>query len=59
MLKKMRVKGGILNSWGNIKVQSKKLILTIDEDLAKELADGKGVYLNGKDIIIKSMTVVE
>ena len=59
LLKKMRVKGGILNSWGNIKVQSKKLILTIDEDLAKELADGKGVYLNGQDIIIKSMTVVE
>ena len=59
LLKKMRVKGGILQSWGSIKVQSKKLVLTIDEDLAKELADGKGVCLNGQDIIIKSMKVVE
>ena len=55
----MRIKGGILQSWGNIKVQSKKLVLSIDEDLAKELANGDAVCLNGQDIIIKSMTVVE
>ena len=57
MLKKMRIKGGIFQ--GIIKVQSKKLILTIDEDLAKELANGDAVSLNGQDIIIKSMKVVE
>ena len=56
-LKKMRIKGGIME--GTIKVQSKKLVLSIDEDLAKELADGKGVFLNGQDIIVKSMKVVE
>lgn len=44
---------------GVIKVQAKKVILSIDEDLAKELADGYGVFLNGQDIIIKSMKVVE
>ena len=59
LLKKMRIKGGILQPWGSIKVQSKKLILSIDEDLAKELANGEAVYLNGQDIIIKSMKVVE
>lgn len=59
LLKKMRIKGGILQPWGSIKVQSKKLILSIDEDLAKELANGDGVFLNGQDIIIKSMKVVE
>ena len=57
LLKKIRVKGGTFQ--GNIKVKANKLILTIDENLAKELADGNGVYLNGQDIIIKSMTVVE
>ena len=57
LLKSMRVKGGVMD--GVIKVQAKKVILSIDEDLAKELADGYGVFLNGQNIIIKSMTVVE
>ena len=57
MLKKIRVKGGI--NQGNIAVKANKVILTIDENLTKELADGYGVFLNGQDIIIKSMKVVE
>ncbi len=57
MLKKMRIKGGIFQ--GIIKVQSKKLVLSIDEELATEFVNGDAVYLNGQDIIIKSMKVVE
>ncbi len=57
LLKNMRVKGGVMD--GTIKVQAKKIILSIDEDLAKELVSSEAVFLNGQNIIIKSMTVVE
>ena len=57
LLKKIRVKGGTFQ--GNIKVKANKVILTIDEDLANELANSEAVFLNGQDIIIKSMKVVE
>ena len=58
LLKNMRVKGG--SNQGNIKVKAKKVILTIDEDLAREIAENSiALFLNGQDIIIKSMTVVE
>ena len=56
-LKSMRVKGGVMD--GTIKVQSDTVVLEINEKLAKELANSDAVYLNGQNIIIKSMKVVE
>ena len=58
MLKNMKVKGGVIAD-GLIKVQSGTVILNIDEKLADELANGKTVEINGQNIIIKSMKVVE
>ncbi len=56
-LKNLKVKGGLLEF--DIKVQSDTVILSIDEKLAKEFVDGEALFLNGNDIIIKSMKVVE
>ena len=58
ILKNMKVKGGVIAD-GQIKVQSGTVILNIDEKLADELANGKTVEINGQNIIIKSMKVVE
>ena len=57
-LKNLKVKGGFIVD-GKIKVQSGTVILNIDEKLADELANGMTVEINGQNIIIKSMTVVE
>lgn len=57
LLKSMCVKGGVMD--GTIKVQADTVVLEINEKLAKELANGEAVYLNGQNIIIKSMKVVE
>ncbi|MBO7122964.1 MAG: glycoside hydrolase family 5 protein [Treponema sp.] len=59
MLKIMKVKGGVVAADGLIKVQSNTVILSIDENLATEFANGHAVFLNGQNIIIKSMKVVE
>ena len=57
LLKKMRIKGGVLQ--GTIKVQADTVVLEINEKLANELVNGEAVYLNGQNIIIKSMKVIE
>lgn len=56
-LKNLKVKGGVID--GQIKVRSNTIILSIDEKLATELVNGEAIFLNGQDIIIKSMKVVE
>lgn len=56
-LKNLKVKGGVID--GQIKVRSNTIILSIDEKLATELVNGEAIFLNGQNIIIKSMTVVE
>ena len=53
----MRVKGGVMD--GIIKVQADTVVLEINEKLANELVNGEAVYLNGQNIIIKSMKVIE
>ena len=57
LLKNMRVQGGVMDS--TIKVQSDTVVLEINEKLANELVNSAAVYLNGQNIIIKSMKVVE
>lgn len=57
LLKSMRVKGGVMD--GIIKVQADTVVLEINEKLANELVNGEAVYLNGQNIIIKSMKVIE
>ena len=44
---------------GVIKVQSDTVVLEINEKLANELVNSDAVYLNGQNIIIKSMKVIE
>ena len=57
-LKNIHLNGGVYA--GNFKIQSDKLVLDIDSKLAEELSENStGIWLNGQDIIIKSMKVVE
>ena len=58
LLANMLVEGGDLQ--GNIKAKSDIITISIDEELAKEIVENAwSVYLNGQDIIVKSMKVVE
>ena len=57
--KNLRVQGGTCDAY-NIKVKADKVIVDIDSKLAEEIAENStGLFLSGKDIIIKSMKVVE
>ena len=56
-LKNLKVKGGTFD--GNIKVKDNTVEITINEKLAKELANCENVYINGKDILLKSVMVME
>ena len=58
MLKSSSVKGGVIEGT-TIKVKAKTMEISVDEELAKQLESTIGIYPNGKDIIIKSMKVVE
>ncbi len=51
------VKGGVVDG-SNIAVKAGIVTINVDEKLAKELESAGDVFLNGQDIIIKSMKVV-
>ena len=51
------IKGGVVDG-SNIAVKSDIVTISVDEKLAKELESAGDVFLNGQDIIIKSMKVV-
>ena len=57
LLRNLKVKGGTFD--GNIKVKDNTVEITINEKLAKELANCENVYINGKDILLKSVMVME
>ncbi|MBR6153113.1 MAG: glycoside hydrolase family 5 protein [Treponema sp.] len=58
-MKNVRIQGGTLQDGWCIAVKSDTLTVSIDEKLAQELESGEGVYINGTDLIIKSIKVVE
>ena len=57
-VKNVRVKGGVIEG-ESIKVKSKTVEIPVDENLAKQLEYTFGIYFNGKDIILKSIKVME
>ena len=58
LLKKSEIKGGVIEGT-TIKVKAKSVEISVDEELARQLEYTIGIYPNGKDIIIKSIKVVE
>ena len=57
LLQSLKVKGGAYD--GNVLVNSDTVEITINEKLAKVLPNCDSVYLNGQNIILKSVKVVE
>ena len=57
-VKNVRVKGGVWDG-STIKVKSDTIEIPVDENLAKQLEYTFGIYFNGKDIILKSIKVME
>ena len=57
-LKNLKVKGGTLLN-GPIKVKDNIVEISINEKLARELANCENVYISGNDIILKSVKVME
>ena len=55
----LKVTGGTKNGGDCVNVKSDKIILSIDEKVAQEIQESGELYLSGKDIIVKSMKVVE
>jgi len=57
--KNVTVKGGSIKDGWCIAVKDDLVTLTVDEKLASELEGAKGIFINGQNIIIKSVKVVE
>ena len=57
-LKNLKVKGGTLLN-GPIKVKDNIVEISINEKLARELANCENVYISGNDILLKSVKVME
>ena len=57
LLQNLKVKGGTYE--GNIKVKADTVEITINEKLANVLANCDSVYLNGTNILVKSVKVME
>ncbi len=54
----LKVTGGTKDGGDCVNVKSDKIILTINEKVAQEIQESGELFLNGKDIIVKSMKVV-
>ncbi len=57
--KNVTVKGGIIKDGWCIAVKDDVVTVTVDEALAAELEGAKGIFINGQNVIIKSVKVVE
>ena len=57
--KNVTVKGGTIKDGWCILVKDEIVTLTVDEELAAELESAKGIFINGQNIIIKTVKVVE
>ena len=57
--KNVTVKGGSIKDGWCILVKDQIVTLTVDEALAAELESAKGIFINGQNVIIKSVKVVE
>ena len=55
----LKVTGGTKDGGDSVNVKSDKIILSINEKVAQEIQESMELYLSGKDIIVKSMKVVE
>ncbi len=57
--KNVTVKGGSIKDGWCIAVKDDVVTVTIDEALATELEGARGIFINGQNVIIKSVKVVE
>jgi|GEM_PF-2078953 len=57
--KNVTVKGGSIKDGWCIAVKDDLVTVTVDENLAAELEGAKGIFINGQNVIIKSVKVVE
>ena len=57
--KNVTVKGGSIKDGWCIVVKDDVVTLTVDEALAAELEGAKGIFINGQNVLIKSVKVVE
>ena len=57
--KNVVVKGAAIQDGSCIKVTNEVFTISIDEELAVTLEGSQGIFLNGQNIIIKSVKVVE
>jgi hypothetical protein len=57
--KNVTVKGGSIKDGWCILVKDQIVTLTVDEALAAELESAKGIFINGQNVLIKSVKVVE
>lgn len=57
--KNVTVKGGSIKDGWCIAVKDDLVTVTVDEALAAELEGAKGIFINGQNVIIKSVKVVE
>jgi aryl-phospho-beta-D-glucosidase BglC (GH1 family) len=55
----LKVTGGTKDGGNSLIVKSDKIILSIDEKVAQEIQESMELFLNGKDIIVRSMKVEE
>ena len=58
-IKNVKIKGGTLKDGWCIAIKDNVVELSIDSALAKDLAESENLVLNGQQIIIKSVKVVE